>query len=362
VSATAADPESVLIVRLGAMGDIIHTLPAVTALRNALPNARIGWIVEERWAELLCAKNSPRSGQRGPARPLVDFVHAVDTKTWRKSLLSKTTQREISSALREVRDLKYEIAVDFQGALKSAVIARCAGAGIIVGQQHPRETPARVFYNRRVATEKVHVVEQYCSLAEAVAGKSLAIPAVEFPRDDQAEADITKKLAGLGEKPFAILTPGAGWGTKQWPSERYGLVASALAADGLTPLINSAPGEEALAQTAQAASNGKAHPISCSIAELIALTRRARLFIGGDTGPLHLAAALQIPVVAIFGPTDPARNGPYGTNSGTQSIVLRNAASKTSLSHTSEPDPGLLQITADEVISAARRLLEIPHA
>jgi heptosyltransferase-1 len=358
----AADPESVLIVRLGAMGDIIHTLPALTALRKALPNARIGWIVEERWAEILCAKNSPRSGPRNPSRPLVDFVHAVDTKAWRKSLLSKTTQRQISSTLGEVRDLKYEIAVDFQGALKSAVIARCSGAGTIVGQQHPRETPARVFYNRHVATEKVHVVEQYFSLAETVAGKSLPIPIVEFPCDDQAEANIMNKLSGLGEKQFAILTPGAGWGAKQWPPERYGIVASALADDGFTTLINSAPGEEALTQTAQAASNGRAHLISCSIAELIALTRRARLFIGGDTGPLHLAAALQVPVVAIFGPTDPARNGPYGTNSGTQSIVLRNPASKTSLSHTSAPDPGLLQITAAEVISAARRLLEVPHA
>jgi heptosyltransferase-1 len=358
VSATAADFESILIVRLGAMGDIIHTLPAVAALRNTLPDARIGWIVEERWAELLCAKNSPRSGACNPARPLVDFVHAIDTKAWRKSLLSKATQRQISSALREVRDLKYEIAVDFQGALKSAVIARCSGAGTIVGQQPPRETPARVFYNRRIATTKVHVVEQYFSLAEGVIGKSLPIPTVEFPRDDQAEADITNKLSGLGEKQFAIITPGAGWGAKQWPPERYGEVAKALADDGLTPLVNSAPAEEALAQAVHTASSGKAHVISCSIAELIALTRRARLFIGGDTGPLHLAATLQIPVVAIFGPTDPARNGPYGT----KSIVLRNPDSKTSLSHTSEPDPGLLQITVDEVISAARLLLESPHA
>ena len=353
---TAADPESLLIVRLGAMGDIIHTIPAVTALRNTLPNSRIGWIVEERWADLLCAENSPRSGPRSPARPLVDLVHGVNTKAWRKSLLARETQRQISSAIKEIRDLKYEIAVDFQGALKSAVIARCAGARTVVGQEHPREAPARVFYGRRVATTKVHVVEQYHSLAEAVVEKSLPIPTAEFPRDDQAEANVAKKLAGLEEQ-VAIITPGAGWGAKQWPPERYGAVANALAADGLTPLINYGPGEENLAQAAQSASN-KAHLISCSIAELIALTRRARLFIGGDTGPLHLAAALKIPVVAIFGPTDPARNGPYGT----KHIVLRNRASKTSLSHTSAPDPGLLQITAAEVISAARRLLEIPHA
>jgi heptosyltransferase-1 len=104
-------------------------------------------------------------------------------------------------------------------------------------------------------------------------------------------------------------------------------------------------------------SNRLAQPISCSISQLVALTRRAKLFIGGDTGPLHLAAALQIPVVAIFGPTDPARNGPYGT----RSIVLRDPASKTSLSHTSTLDPGLMNIAADEVIAAARQLLEPSH-
>jgi len=359
VSATAADPESLLVVRLGAMGDIIHTLPAVTALRNVRPNTRIGWIVEERWAQLLCAQNFPRAGPRSPSRPLVDIVHAVNTKAWRKSLLAHETQRQISAALHEVRDLKYEIAVDFQGALKSAVITRCSGARNMFGFDHPRETPARILYSRRVATTKAHVVEQCHALSEAITGNTLPVPTAEFPRDDQAEADITKQVVALGgAKEFAMINPGAGWGAKQWPPERYGAVASALAADGLTPLINCGPGEEGLAQAALAASNGTAQSISCSIAELIALTRRARLFIGGDTGPLHLAAALQIPVVALFGPTDPARNGPYGT----KNIVLRNPASRTSLSHTSVPDPGLLQITADEVISAARRLLEIHHA
>jgi len=356
---SAADLESLLIVRLGAMGDIIHTLPAVTALRNALPDGRIGWIVEERWAELLCARNSPKSGPVSPSRPLVDIVHAVNTKVWRKSLLSRDTRKQISSAFREVRDLKYEIAVDFQGALKSAAIARCSGARTIVGLERPRELPARILYSRRVTTPKAHVVEQYHSLAEGVVGKSLPVPSIELPHDDQAEADIARKLLGLNkERPFVIITPGTGWGAKQWPPERYGKVASALAQDGLTPFINCGPGEEDIARAVQSASNDKARPILCSITELIALIRRSRLFIGGDTGPLHLAAALQVPVVALFGPTDPLRNGPYGTNS----IVLRNPASQTSLSHTSAPDPGLLQITAEEVISAARRLLGSPHA
>jgi len=122
-------------------------------------------------------------------------------------------------------------------------------------------------------------------------------------------------------------------------------------------VINYGPGEHELARAAEAASDGTAVAMSCSISELIALTRRARLFVGGDTGPLHLAAALKVPVVALFGPTDPARNGPYGS----RSIVLRNSASKTSLSHTSDADPGLLQITTEEVVRAAQQLLEVPN-
>jgi heptosyltransferase I len=354
---TNSPPESVLVVRLGAMGDVLHTLAAVSDLRSAFPQIRIGWLIENRWAELLCARNTPFSGQRSPQRPLADFVHVVDTKRWRKSIFSRETRREFGQALREVRDQHYEVAADFQGAMKSAFLARSVRAKAVVGFSYPREFPASIFYTNRVKAQGAHVIDQYHSLAEAVAGRSLANCEAMLPRDEEAEARIAKKVAGLGHD-FAIINPGAGWGSKQWPPERYGEVARALALCGLTPLINFGPGEHELALSVQAASNGVSQPISCSISELIALTRRARLFIGGDTGPLHLAAALGVPVVAIFGPTDPARNGPYGT----QSVVLRSPASKTSLSHTSAPDPGLLAISADEVISAARELLRSTHA
>lgn len=357
MSAANLPIKSLLVVRLGAMGDIIHTLPAVSALRNAFPVMRLGWIVEERWAELLCARNTLRSGPRSVSRPLVDVLHTVDTKHWRKSLLALETWRQISAVLREVRSENYDIAVDFQGALKSAAIARCAGAGAIFGMEHPRETPARIFYKHRVATKGAHVIEQYDSIAEAVVGKRLPKTEVEFPRNEEAEARIEEKLKCLG-KDFVLITPGAGWAAKQWPAGRYGEVAAALSQDGLATLVNFGPDEEPLALAVQSASRGVAQPSSCSIGELIPLTRRARLFIGGDTGPLHLATALRTPVVAIFGPTDPARNGPYGT----RNVVLRNPASQTSLSHVNTPDPGLLAITPEEVISAARRLLGSPDA
>jgi heptosyltransferase-1 len=350
-------PESLLVVRLGAMGDIIHTLPAVAALRNAFPETRIGWVVEERWAELLCARNSARSGPRTPARPLVDFVHTVDTKAWRKSLLSRGTPRQISKIRHEIRDCKYQIVIDFQGAMKSAIIARISGARTIVGMANPREVPARIFYNRRVATTGAHVIEQYHSIAEAVACQPLLTSTIEFPRDGNTQNVITKTLSETGEN-FVLINPGAGWAAKQWPAERYGEVAKELAKTGLSPLVNFGPGEKQLALAVGSASDGAARLISCTIAELIALTRRVKLFIGGDTGPLHLAAALGIPVIAIFGPTDPARNGPYGT----RSIVLRNPDSRTSLSHTNQPDPGLLQITTNEVVAAAKRLLETTDA
>jgi lipopolysaccharide heptosyltransferase I len=354
VSAKAANvpPNSLLVVRLGAMGDVIHTLAAVCSLRNAFPNMNIGWIIEDRWSELLCVRSAPLSGPRSPQRPVADFVHIVDTKRWRKSLFYRQTKREARQALREVRDRHYEIAADFQGALKSAVIARMSGANAIFGFANPREWPARMFYRYKVTARGAHVIEQYHSLAEAVAGKPLIQSATIFPRDENAEASIATKISGLSEN-LVIINPGAGWGAKRWPAERYGEVARQLSLCGFAPLINFGPGEEDLALQVQATSNGVAQPISCSISELIALTRRARLFVGADTGPLHLAAALQVPVVAIFGPTDPARNGPYGA----KSVVLRNPASKTSLSHTSAPDPGLLAISAVEVVSAARELL-----
>ena len=139
-----------------------------------------------------------------------------------------------------------------------------------------------------------------------------------------------------------------------WPAERYGQVARELAKDGLRSLVNYGPGEQALASAVEAASEGTAQRISCSVSELIALTRRARLFIGGDTGPMHMAAALKVPVVAVFGPTNPARNGPFGT----KSVVLRSASSVTDHARRREPEQGLLHITVGEVVAAARKLLQ----
>ena len=363
---TAGTPrfDSLLIVRLSAMGDIIHTLPAAAALRQAFPHATLGWLVEERWAELLCTLRYPRSGRRSSQRPLVDRVHSVNTAEWRHAPFSFNTWQQMAAGLSELRGIRYGAAIDFQGAIRSALLARWSGAHVVYGSAQPRENAASMFYTRKVLlnTNGTHVIEQALELTGAVIStasflpKALPTPVaealVEFPVDPDAE----NRIAGLTAdgNGFAILNPGAGWGAKRWPAERYGQVAKELAKDGLCLLVNYGPGEEHLAVAVEAASEGSARKISCSVSELIALTRRARLFIGGDTGPMHLASALKIPVVAVFGPTNPARNGPFGT----RSAVLRNASSVTDHTRRREPEQGLLEITVAEVVGAARKLLQ----
>jgi heptosyltransferase-1 len=275
----------------------------------------------------------------------------VNTRAWRRSLLSAQTWEQIAAGLSELRAPRYQAAIDFQGALRSALLARWSAAPIVFGTAQPRENVASMFYTRLVIAHGSHIVEQNLSLAEAVARRPLEIPAIEFPREPTVEQKCDERLRNIGD--FALLNPGAGWGAKQWPPERYGYVARQLAKDGVKPLINFGPGEESLMRAVESASGGTANGMACSLTELIAVTRRARLFIGGDTGPMHLAAALGVPVVAIFGPTDPARNGPFRT----RSIVLRSPTSPTTHSRHAPPDAGMLEISSEEVVAAARELL-----
>ncbi len=364
--------ERLLVVRLGSLGDIIHTLPAVAALRRAFPEATIGWVVEDRWRELLCARDAELAGPRSPQRPLVDAVHVVDTLAWRAALFSGATRRHVLAVLREIRSAHYQLAIDFQGAIKSSLLMQMTRTPQRLGFAQPRERAARLFYTRPVIAKGAHIIEQNMSLASGLTNENrsdptlgsaalrrgwgtLPLTAREFPlpHDAAAEAWCESELCRRGIGEFAIINPGAGWGAKCWPAKRYGEVAHALAAEGLPSLVNIGPGETALGRHVESASGGAATIISCSVGQLIALSRRARLFIGGDTGPLHLAAALRVPVLGIYGPTDPARNGPVGA----PNVVLRHATSATSHRRHATTEAGLLSISAAEVVDAARRLL-----
>ena len=396
-----------LVVRLGAMGDILHALPAVTALRQAHPEWVIDWVVEPRWRALLAAERlehegqvlrefpeehgsrakarvdsagikrglkppppsessfpavcealsaaceaAPLQGGRGPAQPLVDRLHLAPTKDWRRAPLSLKTIHEVKALRRALRAEEYDAVLDLQGAVRSAVVGRMVGCRLI-GEAEPRERIARWLFTERVATRGAHVIEQDVELASAVAGDALTPAAPWLPVDAAAEAWADRILPSGGSQPAVLINPGAGWGAKRWPAERYAVVAKGLIDRGLRVLVNAGPGEEALADSIAQGTGGAAAPLTCSLAQLIALNRRIALCIGGDTGPLHLACALGRPVVGIYGPTDPSRNGPFGT----RFRVLRSPESRRDHTRRAAPEAGLLTIQPQEVLSAADELL-----
>jgi heptosyltransferase-1 len=344
-----------LVVRLGAMGDILHALPAVTALRRAHPGWVIDWVVEPKWRLMLATDtaNGRDTGSAAPLQPVVDRLHFAPTRLWRTAPLAKETRDAIRALRRDLKDGAYDAVIDLQGALRSSLIARLAGSPRRIGEAAPREGPARFFFTEWITTRGAHVIEQDLELAAAIAGDDLQYTAPLLPFDPTAEAWAAELFSRTPRAPHVLINPGAGWGAKRWPVERYAAAAQGLIGRGCRVLVNAGPGEEALSDTIVKATGGAAVPLFASLEHLIAVTRRIALLIAGDTGPLHLACALSKPVVGIYGPTDPSRNGPFGT----RYRVLRNPASVRDHSRIETPEAGLLTIQPDEVLQAADELL-----
>jgi heptosyltransferase-1 len=290
---------NVLIVRLGALGDIVHTIPAAAALRAAYPDARIDWLVD--------AKH----------RPLVDLVTCVD----RSLALERPTLAGWADVVRTMRQVRYDWAVDFQGLLKSAVLARASGAPRVVGFSiwHLREKGAWPFYTAtgdalpardEAPLREEHVIRKNLRLLQMF---GIDDHQITFPIARVESAALDGIRATLAGRPFALINPGAAWPNKRWPPERFGQVAAFLRdVRQLASFVLWGPGEEALAQAVVDASDGAAgRAPATSLADLLALCRAAALMVSGDTGPLHIATAVGTPTVSIFGPTDPDRNGPW---------------------------------------------------
>jgi heptosyltransferase-1 len=298
-------------------------------------------MVERRWRDLL---------------PTWVLPVLVDTKLWRRQPFAMETRAALQRLRRHGR---YDIAIDLQGATKSAVLGKIAGARAFVGPANPREWPARFLYGSMIETRSQHVIDQAKEIVAAVTSVGLrtastvgdagVAPTEWLPQTADAESWAQQ----FAQDRIAILNPAAGWPAKQWPADRYGELAKRLSARGFRVLVNIGPGEEEIGAAVVRASGGKCETISCTIPQLIALTRHATLFVGGDTGPMHLAAMLGVPTVAIFGPTDPARNGPYYG----RTTVVRSPLSQTSYSHVRTPDSGLMAITIDEVMAAVEKAL-----
>ena len=318
IVANPASP-AILVVRLGAMGDIIHALPAARALKLGHPGARLAWVVEPKWAPLL------------EQNPFIDRV----------LLLRRDTLVGLLGSRRALRDTAYQFAVDFQGLLKSALTAFAARPGRIFGfdSSQVRERAAALFYSRKILSAAAHVVDRNLDLA-AAAGALAGVPPV-FP------IPLGHPEGDLPPGDFVLASPLAGWASKQWPLAHYRALAARLEGElGIPLVLNGPPG----------ANFGAIRPALghySALPGLIHATRRAAAVLGVDSGPLHLAAALEKRGVAIFGPTDPARNGPYGHSL----TVLRTPGANTTYQRGGAIAESMQQISPDEVFEALRCLL-----
>jgi lipopolysaccharide heptosyltransferase I len=292
-----------LFVKLGSIGDVVHTLPALAAARRALPGAEISWVVERAAAEIL------------RDNPMIENLIVADTKALRRVPVSGETLSATRRQLRRLRASAFDSALDFQGLLKSALIARLSGARRTYGfaGANLREPASRFLLHERIETPaRAHVIEKNLALVAGALGVRVPTDAkdFEFPvaTDESHEREAEEAAAGA---PFAILNPGGGWVTKLWGAERFGSLADALwATHGLPSLVTHGPNEAELARQVIASSRlGAARPAVLSLKGFYALARRADVYVGGDTGPTHLAVAAGAPVVGIFGPTEWWRNG-----------------------------------------------------
>ncbi|HYM21954.1 MAG TPA: glycosyltransferase family 9 protein [Vicinamibacterales bacterium] len=329
-----------LLVRLGALGDIVHAIPVAAALRRAFPAARIDWLVGAKHHEVL------------------DLVPVIDRRL-------AFHDSSFVSAIRELRSARYDVTFDLQGLIKSAALARSSGAGRVIGfsSLYARERLARLFYTEVYdpgrgglydPRETRHVVEINLGLLERI---GLTAGRAEFPID-RIDSNAARQVAGQTGGRYAILNPGAAWPNKRWPPARFAALARTLRdRHGLVSAILWGPGEEALAQEIAAGAPGAAivSP-KTTIADLVALARGAALMVSGDTGPMHVASALGVPLVGLFGPTRPSRNGPIAPADVT---VTRDAACQ--CHHLRQCKRGrmcLEDIEVEEVAGAVARRLD----
>jgi heptosyltransferase I len=335
------DDSRFLIVRLGSLGDVVHAIPAAAALRNRYPHARIDWAVDPKYVELL------------------DLVESLDRRIPLdpRELRGAPGRTGLLGTLRELRRARYDVVIDFQGLLKSAAIARAAGGARTIGFPgvHLREPAARWLYTDTPDPgPAAHVVHKNLALLAAVGvtDRQVRFP-IRIPRSG-AVAPVTGRLRARG---YALVNPGAAWPNKRWPAERFGAVAAAIEREfGLSSLVLWGPGEEALAAGVVAASSGAAEAAPpTTISDLVGLARDARLMVSRDTGPLHIAGAAGTPIVALFGPTFPERNGPWSPQdvslSQVQQCVCRYER------RCKRATRCIDDITVDEVVAAVRRRL-----
>lgn len=332
-----------LLVRLSSIGDVVHTLPALAALHRA--GWETGWVVEPPSRVLL--EHNPLVSQLivAPSRKAFGWTRAL-------------------SALRAVRAQRYDAALDFQGLWKSAAWARLSGARRSVGwERAARREPGSELLLRETVTRigGGHVIDKNLALLGPLGIDAVGLREFPLPFSAEAVARVDAGLQALGGDGLVVLNPGGGWASKLWPAERFGELARELRRLGLHPLVSWGPGEAELADRVVAASGGTAtRSFPTSLLDYVEIARRARLVVAADTGPLHLACAVGTPVVALFGPTEPARNGPFAAD---DVVVRRTPACAPCYSRSCSRHAGVMDgISLEEVRAAVERRLALARA
>jgi heptosyltransferase I len=304
--AIPGEPRSICILRLSSIGDVIHTLPVAHLLKERFPSARITWVAEKGMSALL------------NHHPAVDQLLLVDTKKWRKRIFSPVVWKELFSFFRYIRMQGFDLALDFQGAFKSAILARFCGAARRIGMARSdrKEKWSSIFLNEfsRPTRTKKHIIEKNLALLENVGIHSGSLPLhFHIHPEEEAVEYVEQELKKLELQNFVLINPGGGWITKLWDEDKFAQLIDLIYNDLHIPsLILWGPGERHLADKIMRKCITPAMvSFSTNLSELIALVSKSRLMVSGDSGPLHLASALGIPVVGLYGPTDPLRNGPW---------------------------------------------------
>ena len=295
----------ILIVKLGAIGDVVHTLPALAALRRALPTAHIAWVVERGGAAKLLNNN-----------PATDELIEVDTRGWRKDIFSNNTRTAIKNSLKQLRG--FDVAIDFQGLLKSGMMTWLSRAPRRIGfdKKSLREPTSAYLLNELVTVnDNEHIIKKNLRLVQHLGFSTEGD--YEFPIGLASEDKFfAEHILSSRNNAVAIINPGGGWPTKLWSVEGFAAIADRLhEAYGWHSVVTYGPGEEILAQSVVDASrSGAVEMLDSTLKQFFSLAQVAKIFIGGDTGPLHLAAAAGTPIVGIYGPTPALRNGPFDLN------------------------------------------------
>jgi heptosyltransferase-1 len=303
------DPRSICILRLSSIGDIVHTLPVAHLLKERFPSARITWVAEKSMAPLL------------NHHPAIDQLLLVDTKRWRKRIFSPSTWKEVYSFLRYLRSQEFDITMDFQGLFKSAGLARLSGARRRIGMARSdrKEKWSSFLLNEftRVTAGKAHIIEKNLAMLESVGIIFDNQPLLfHIHPDVESELYVEQELKKLDLDQFVLINPGGGWTTKLWDEDKFAQLIDLIYNDLHIPsLVLWGPGERNIAdKISRKCITPAMISFGTNLSELISLVRRARLLVSGDSGPLHVASALGVPVVGLYGPTDPKRNGPWNPN------------------------------------------------